>query len=171
MSTDAGSEPIQLPEVPLSAIADDLPAIKADAKPFVCPQCGKLTPAWRGKAQTGYLPHKRVCADCAPIVVARLQELPRREAVIQVIRKIVGSDQVSPVHVGRLLEAVIGRFGGMEEFAGFWYRQIKHAARAKPGGRDVLNACGAIGKLAASYSVSLPSVRRTDQMSEQDLER
>jgi hypothetical protein len=78
--------------------------------------------------------------------------------------------QTSRHRVAALCNAMVVRFGGVDQLAGAWWEAMHAAARQNPGGRVVLNSLAATFRL---MEASDANHRRPDptSMSDQDIER
>ncbi len=127
----------------------------------VCRQCGQQKAAaefiFTVQMDDNQLP---LCLDChktSPLVTAA--ERTAKESVDKWRESIKAMVGITASTITDLNNALIGKYGSLEKFADFYYKQIQTAATNHPGSKTVLDACVAITKIivaSTAYQASLP---------------
>lgn len=132
---------------------------------YRCPQCGNATDH-RETERKRRLRAKERAEDARSE-----QEVAERRQALSAIIGALGRQRIEAPHISELNESLIKRFGGLEQFATFYYEQIMAAAAQHPGGRSVLSACAQIARIMTASTQHRQSAPDVQLLSDQDLER
>ena len=172
------NRPGKLPTNPHAPSPFEAPQVALQVR-RACPECQQVFPEGVFLKQEG---ERIVSTSFCPACTAEKpeKERARREAqqkLEQWRKQVKQLDRVNAANISELNAALIDKFGGLAEFASFYYGQIS-AAATKDGGAGssrVLLACGAVAKIihqSTEHQANVPSVpAMTDEQLAEEFQR
>lgn len=165
------SEPVHL--MPCADCGTVLPMVQMDGRldtetnlvVYRCAQCGGAVDRRETERK------RRLRAKQRSEEEQSEQEARERRQALSAIVGLFGRQRIEAPHISELNESLIKRFGGLDQFATFYYEQIMAAAAQHPGGRSVLSACAQIARIMTASTQHRQSAPDVQLLTDEDLER